>query len=489
MLSFRRLAIFVSLACAGVAVGCGGASKAGSSRASAHPIVLHMSNQLDSAQPLDIYAREVARLTHGSVRIDVGSSDHRGEANAERKVVADVRTGRAAMGWVGARVLDALGDRRFQPLIAPLLVDSYGLEQKVLQSNLVGPMLGSLHSLGVVGLGVEPGVMRRVLGITRPIRRPADVRGLRFGISESAIEAQTVRALGGIPRLVGPMASDTGLDALESQLDAIYGNLYFKHAAAVSGDLVLWPRPMVFFMNTKAYARLSAGQQRALRTAAADVVPQFTQYARADDTAGLRSLCSAGVAFQQTDLAAFRAAVRPVYAGIDRAAVAQIEALKRGTTADAIPACAHRAAAPVAARTVLDGVYRKTLTPAQAHSHVPENYGTFIRVFDRGRFAMTQTSPRACEWSYGHFVLHGPALEFINTDGGGIAPTNAGAKPGETVDLHWRLFRGALQLTSPDNADPGCGTASARPRVRSTSSAAVRRHRTGIASRSSRSPL
>jgi hypothetical protein len=86
---------------------------------------------------------------------------------------------------------------------------------------------------------------------------------------------------------------------------------------------------------------------------------------------------------------------------------------------------------------------------------VPENFGTFERVFDRGRWALTQHSPKSCYWAYGRFALDGPRVTFTVTDGGGLTPTNAGAKPGESVALRWRLFRDALSLTSPDNADPG----------------------------------
>jgi TRAP-type C4-dicarboxylate transport system substrate-binding protein len=390
------------------------------------------------------------------VRIDVGSNAYRGQPGAERSIFADVRSGRAQMGWVGSRVLDALGDRRFQPLTAPLLIDGYALEQRVVQqAGLIEPMVGSLRSLGVVGLGVLPGVMRRVLGISRPIRRPADLRGEVVGIAESGLGAQAVRALGGVPRTLGPMAPDAGLNALESQLNAIYGNLYFRHASAVTSNLALWPRPLVLIMNPSVYGRLTGEERRALRDAVPQVVPQFITFARADDAAGLQELCRARVRFVRADLPAFRAALRPVYNGLDRGQLAQIELLRRGTPSDPAPSCGGSPGAAGRQPTALDGVYGKTITPAQAHSNVPENFGTFERVFDRGRWALTQHSPKSCYWAYGRFALDGPRVTFTVTDGGGLTPTNAGAKPGESVALRWRLFRDALSLTSPDNADPG----------------------------------
>jgi len=450
------LALTAAAMCAAVIAGCGGSSKAGPGPANVHPIVLHMSNQLEDQQPLEIYARQVDRLTHGAVRIDVGSNAYRGQPDAEQRIVADVRDGRAQMGWVGSRVLDALGDHLFAPLTAPLLIDSYALEQRVMeQPALIGPMVGSLRSLGVVGLGVLPGVMRRVLGINGPIRRPEDLHGQVVGIAKSDLSAQSVRALGAVPRTLGPMAPDTGLSALESQLDAIYGNLYFTQMSAVTADLALWPRPLVLIVNPSVFARLTGEERSALRDAARQVVPQFTAWARADDAAGLRGLCRAHVAFVRADLPAFRAALRPVYDGLPHAPVAQIESLRRGTTGDPALSCGATHGSAGRVRAVLDGVFGKTITPGQAHSDVPENFGTFVRVFDHGRFALTQHSPKSCYWAYGRYVLDGSRITFINRDGGGITPTNAGAKPGETVSLRWRLFRDELSLTAPDNPDPG----------------------------------
>ena len=40
-----------------------------------------------------------------------------------------------------------------------------------------------------------------------------------------------------------------GLDAYEQQLDSIQGNQYAAHAKYVTGNLNLWPRPLVIIAN------------------------------------------------------------------------------------------------------------------------------------------------------------------------------------------------------------------------------------------------
>src|SRR4051794_1996787 len=160
----KASACLVLAATAALAGGCSAHAKTGAARATEHPIVLRLESELGDPQPLDQYAREVARLSHGSVKVIITTDAHRGDPQAERKVFADVKAGRAPLGWVGSRYLDRLGDRRFQPLTAPMLIDSYRLEQHVLTSSLVAPMIASMKQLGVMGLGVLPGPLRRVLG-------------------------------------------------------------------------------------------------------------------------------------------------------------------------------------------------------------------------------------------------------------------------------------------------------------------------------------
>ena len=81
------------------------------------------------------------------------------------------------LGWVGTRVFDTLGVKSFQALTAPMLVDSYALENAVIESGITEEMMEGLDELGVVGLGVLPDGLRKPIGVTGPILGPADWRG------------------------------------------------------------------------------------------------------------------------------------------------------------------------------------------------------------------------------------------------------------------------------------------------------------------------
>ena len=100
------------------------------------------------------------------------------------------------MAWVGARVFDRLDVTSFQALLAPLLVDSYDLEGQVFESGIPDQMLEGVEELGVVGIGVLPGPIRRLLGLSHPFLQPSDFEGQVIGGAENELSVRTFQAFG-----------------------------------------------------------------------------------------------------------------------------------------------------------------------------------------------------------------------------------------------------------------------------------------------------
>ncbi|HTE73264.1 MAG TPA: hypothetical protein VK640_08700, partial [Actinomycetes bacterium] len=78
---------------------------------------------------LRAWADEVERASDGTLSIEFADGWRRGEAGAERGILADVAEGEADLGWVGARAFDRVGVTSFQALLAPMLVDSHALQR------------------------------------------------------------------------------------------------------------------------------------------------------------------------------------------------------------------------------------------------------------------------------------------------------------------------------------------------------------------------
>ena len=122
------------------------------------------------------------------------------------------------------------------------------------------------------------------------------------------------------------------------------------------------------------------------------------------------------------------------------------------------PQCERAAEAPTSAATKIDGVWRMDTDPSAARlKNSPENWGHWIYVFDRGRFAITQENQDACTWGYGKIGVDGNRMSWTFTDGGGIAPSGAANRPGEFFVFDFSAYRDTLTVTpvkgeiSPDN--------------------------------------
>jgi TRAP-type C4-dicarboxylate transport system substrate-binding protein len=385
----------------------------------------------------------------------------RGTPDYETKLIGDVKTGKADLGWAGTRAFDSVGVASFDALHAPLLLDSYELEQKVLKSPLAGQMLEGLEPLGLVGLGILPGPMRKPLGVARLVR-PEDYRGRELAIARSRVAENTLRTVGAIPHPIPSAGEIAGLDGVEQQIGAIQGNRYDSVAKYLTENVNLWPRLPVIFMNKEAYTALSETQRRALKEAASSALEPTLASQRRAEQESAAILCRRGLNFvtaSQADLAALHDAVAPVYRRLDRdeltrSAIEQIRAVRADDARPDAPSCADGGSSTSRAgkATPIDGVYVMTTTREEAAAAHPseepvsENYGRWRFVLDHGRLSYTQSSEGASRWTKAKYQVRGDELTFEVTSYGGEAPNGAAEKTGEVLTFRWSRYRDRLTL-------------------------------------------
>ena len=293
-------------------------------------------------------------------------------ADAEQQVVRAVAAGKVDLGWAGARVFDTMGVTSFQALQAPMLIDSYALEQAVIAGDMPGQMLQGLDKVGVRGLGVLADGLRKPIAVKQPLLGAADWRGITFGTFKSQGQAQAIRSLGATPMEVfgrsrNEALSDGKLQGFELNL-LVYERDGLAHRAPyVTANVNLWPQMDVLFANPGRLAALTGQQRGWLQQAAQDAAGRSVGLADRD-AQSLRNTCQSGARFanaSQADLAALRKAFAPVYASLEqdpqtKAFIEQIQALKRSTPAGAplaIPAgCTGKA--PEHAAAAADGARR-----------------------------------------------------------------------------------------------------------------------------------
>src|SRR4051794_19556141 len=405
--------ILTFAAAAVLLAGCGGGASdkaGGAARVGRHQLTLAYFGGMPAQ--VDRFRDKVGDLSGGALGISYREGWRSGRPDLEVATIHDVAAGRIDMAVVGARAFDRVGVTSFQPLLAPLLVDSYALERKVFEAGIPQRMLSGVTKAGVVGIAVLPGPMRKVLGITRPFDGPADFAGQAIGLQDSALAAATLKALGATPKPVAPQAGLNGLDGYEQQLDSIAGNEYDSGATSVSANVNLWPRPLVLVMSRKAYTSLSDAQRAVFDRAATAVIAPAIGVAQNEDHAATTALCNRGIAFDQADVGALRTAVAGVVG--PSPVLAQITRLKTALGAPAeAPAC-KRGPTVVARSSPLDGRYEYTTTAddlrrvASDEDVILENYGHQRWTLRDGQFRQDQDNGPTCKtWMTGTFSVHG----------------------------------------------------------------------------------
>ena len=90
-----------------------------------------------------------------------------------------------------------------------MLIDSYALENAVIESGMTEEMMEGLDELGLRGLAVLADALRRPMGVDAPILTQADWRGTSFGTLKSDGQVEAIGALGGDPvEIFGPHRRD-----------------------------------------------------------------------------------------------------------------------------------------------------------------------------------------------------------------------------------------------------------------------------------------
>jgi TRAP-type C4-dicarboxylate transport system substrate-binding protein len=434
-----RLIWLVLPALALAAAGCGGFTKAGGT--SRHTVALTIANHETDDRDLKEYISAVSRLSDGSITLELEGGWRAQDIDYDRGTVADVRAGKVDLAKVAVRSFDELGVDDFHAVTAPLLVDRLALERKLLASRLPNKMLPAIHRLGIEGLAMLPGGLRRPFGLTRRLLKPSDYRGAVLGTSPSLLSARTFRALGATPREYLPRELPPFVfDGAELDLITIGRDAYDIEGSSVAANVALWPKAFSVVANRMMLTKLTAAQRDILRKAGREALGAAIARLRNKDRVEAGILCRRGrvtfVTATSPQLAALHAAIRPVYAQLELnpqtgSFIREVEAMKRGLPPDRVVPCSEppprqRRPFPHASTVVtpLDGIWEMTASRAVAGDVDAGHYRMVLR---RGRALAIRP------WrNSGTFSVRGDTVFFRFVDGDGV--------------YRWNVFRDTLTL-------------------------------------------
>ncbi len=364
-----------------------------------------------------------------------------------------MRTGKADLASVGARAWDRMGVTSFRPLVAPFAIDGLEHERRVLEDPGAARALEGVRPLGLVGVALLPGPLRRPLGVTQALLAPDDYAGATFGLRFGRVAQSSLEALGAMPAgyRIGSLA---GLDGAELDLTTIVRNGYDLPGSQLTANLVLWARPETVVISRRAYERLPQVQRDVLRRAGRAAVATVAARLAREEKESLAVLCGRGalslVEASAEDVAALRAAVRPVYAELRRdararALLARIEALRSsgGSQSDTLRCGAQPTAASALEGTWEATVSRAAMRAAGASAAEAATYG------GHGTLEL-----RDGRWTFrtGRSTVTGTYAV-----GGGIVRltmrtcTANPCEPGKTTGYAWSVYRDTLSLVRSPN--------------------------------------
>ena len=453
---FVRISVAVCvLVIAAAVLGCSSSSdedKAGVETRE-KPVELVLANHDDSSEAVGAWADAVEKLSDSSIRIRVSNSWRQGESNYEQGTLRDVGRGNVALAIVAARAYDEVGVTSFQPLVAPMLIDSRDLERRVLRDDVADRALAGTQKLGLTGLAVLPMELRRPVGLTRALTAPEHFAGASVYTREGKTARATFKALGARPVHL-PIEQWHTVDGAEVGLPALRGQRQLARSGAqITANVVLWPQPMTIVMNQDAFDQLSKSQQTALHEAVEQAFDRESQLVSDLADEDLDVLCRIGTQFVDatpSQVAALRTAVEPVYRMIERGAgnadaIARIRELKGDAQPETL-SCSKEQTAPADTDETapeLEGTYRTSLTEKQlADSPLlqdeaevnDQNWGELTLRLANGRVRFTQHNDRAQFAASGSYTTRADVLKLYFDE------------LGETWGYRWSLYRGTLKL-------------------------------------------
>ncbi len=187
-----RLALIVAAAAA-FAVAPAGAQQ---------PIIIKFSHVVAVDTPkgkaADYFKKLAEERTKGRVKIEVYPNS---QLYKDKEELEALQLGSVQMLAPSLAKFGPMGLREFEVFDLPYIFDSYAELHKVTQGTVGAGLLKKLEPKGIVGLAYWDNGFK-VMSANKPIKVPADYKGLKMRIQSSKVLEGQMRALGSLPQVM-----------------------------------------------------------------------------------------------------------------------------------------------------------------------------------------------------------------------------------------------------------------------------------------------
>ena len=166
------------------------------------PIVIKFSHVVAVDTPkgkaAEFFAKKAAELTKGRVKVEVYPNS---QLYKDKEEMEALQLGAVQMLAPSLAKFGPLGVKEFEVFDLPYIFDSYEDLRKVTLGPVGKLLFTKLESKGIKGLAYWDNGFKS-FSANKPLKLPADYKGLKMRIQSSKVLDEEIRALGGLPQVM-----------------------------------------------------------------------------------------------------------------------------------------------------------------------------------------------------------------------------------------------------------------------------------------------
>jgi C4-dicarboxylate-binding protein DctP len=166
------------------------------------PIVIKFSHVVAHDTPkglaAEFFKKRAEELTKGKVKVEVYPNS---QLYKDKEEMEALQLGAVQMLAPSLAKFGPLGVKEFEVFDLPFIFDDYNELHKVTQGAVGKQLLDKLEPKGIKGLAYWDNGFKS-FSANKPLKTPADYKGLKMRIQSSKVLEEEIRALGGLPQVM-----------------------------------------------------------------------------------------------------------------------------------------------------------------------------------------------------------------------------------------------------------------------------------------------
>ena len=278
------------------------------------PIVIKFSHVVAADTPKgkasEFFAKKAAELTKGKVKVEVYANS---ALYKDKEEMEALQLGAVQMLAPSLAKFGPLGAKEFEAFDLPYIFDNTAELHKITQGPVGASLLAKLEPKGIKGLAFWDNGFKS-FSANKPLKSPADFKGLKMRIQSSKVLESQMRALGALPQVMAfsevYQALQTGVvDGTENP----HSNLYTQKMHEVQKHMTLTEHGYLGYAvitNKKFWDGLPGDVRGQLEQAMKEATVYANGIAKAENDGALEKIKASGKTQVHTPTAAERSAFK-----------------------------------------------------------------------------------------------------------------------------------------------------------------------------------